>query len=57
LDIVLREDASRVKRTTDGLKNLGILRRVALNLKKRESTEKGNKKHEKLQSAANQRIS
>jgi hypothetical protein len=36
LDVDFREDASRVIITTNGPKNLGILRRVALNLKKRE---------------------
>jgi hypothetical protein len=43
LDVTFGEDDSRV-RTANGPKNLGTLRRVALNLIKNETTEKGSKK-------------
>lgn len=43
LDVTFREDASRV-RTANGPKNLGTLRRVALNLISKETSEKGSKK-------------
>lgn len=43
LDVTFREDASRV-RTANGPRNLGTLRRIALNLIKNETSEKGSKK-------------